>query len=165
MSSRPRSYNRFFLKFAFAGALAAAIGYGVFRVLGKSGSPHASLRAVPSGSSFVKSAEGGSRRHHLNSSARVNRSEKNLSKTRRVSVPKVSSAIPRGKVRWIPGLRVREQRIINMMQKGKQLRMSELVRRFKNVTERTLRRDMDRLVRMGRVKKVGTTRATTYVKL
>ncbi len=69
------------------------------------------------------------------------------------------------KVSWLPGLRVREQRILDVMPLNKPVTMSDVAKFFPDVTARTLRRDMDRLVDKGRVKKTGSTRATTYVRM
>lgn len=170
MSNRSRANSLFFLKFAFAGAAAAALGYGVLRVLVNNDLKRSIQKAVPlklrgsfGSDSFRKEL---SRSHHLKpveiqaASARVGVSHARVSK-KEIFAHQTS----KDKVKWIPGLRVREQKIIDMMPKRKPVRMSSFVHHFKNVTERTLRRDLDRLVRKGRVKRVGTTRATTYVKL
>lgn len=69
------------------------------------------------------------------------------------------------KVEWIPNLRVREKKILDIMPSGKEVCMTDVQKHFPDVTARTLRRDMERLVQKGRVLKSGTTRATTYRKV
>ena len=71
---------------------------------------------------------------------------------------------PRGKVTWLQGLRVREKKILDMMPLKKPVRMSDISKWFPSVTKRTLRRDMDRLLSKGYVKKAGSTRGTIYIK-
>ena len=72
---------------------------------------------------------------------------------------------PKGTVTWIPALRVREQKILNSMGVGERVTMSDITRMFPDVTRRTLRRDMDRLVEKGRVQRTGATRSTSYVRV
>ncbi|NLT44896.1 MAG: DeoR family transcriptional regulator [Thermotogaceae bacterium] len=69
------------------------------------------------------------------------------------------------KVEWIPNLRVREKKILSIIPSNKDVSMSDVQDHFPDVTVRTLRRDMERLVQKGRVLKSGTTRATTYRKV
>jgi len=70
---------------------------------------------------------------------------------------------PKGKLNWIGRLRAREQKILSVMPRKKPITMAEISRKFPHLTPRTLRRDMDHLVKKGRIKKTGSTRSTTYI--
>ncbi len=146
-----------------AGGVIVAASYGLYRFLTESETNRLSrgkFQRKPSGDF--------SRTFHRKSE--VDEVSSQLQAKRRISTDKSVQAIKRSNVskktvEWIPGLRVREQRILDLMERGKPARLSELSPRFKNVTDRTLRRDMERLIKKGKVKRVGTTRSTTYVKL
>ena len=58
----------------------------------------------------------------------------------------------------------RIRKILGLASEKKRFSLSDIRHRFPKVTERTLRRDMEKLVRDGRLAKEGTTRSTIYVK-
>lgn len=154
MEDSSSSENHSPLRYAFTVAAAAVVGYTLFRFL-KSGS-----RSGDQHDRYEPSSEHSSRpsakhtEHQPISSVR----KANISRPKKTSFPKK-------KVQWIPGLRVREQKILNLMPSGKPTQMSEVAKHFKNVTDRTLRRDFKRLIKKGRIRRTGTTRSTTYVKV
>lgn len=84
---------------------------------------------------------------------------------RKESSDGASPASSAAQVEWIPNLRVREQKILDKMPAKVPVSMADIKRHFPDVTKRTLRRDLDRLIEKGRVKKTGSTRSTTYLKV
>jgi hypothetical protein len=61
-----------------------------------------------------------------------------------------------------PNLSMRKQKIMEIITKNKSLTVPELSDRFPEVSDRTLRRDMNALEDMGLVKRHGSTKATEY---
>lgn len=58
----------------------------------------------------------------------------------------------------------RIKKLVSIINEKKQFNLSEIRYRFPSVTERTLRRDLDKLERDGKVVKQGNTRSTIYLK-
>lgn len=157
MANQNNRTSPFSLRYIAAGAVVAALGWGLWRLIGN--------RKDRRGRIVCNSSD------NKGSNRGAQLSDKLLAKKlSRASLAGSSGAghqvkAPKNSVKWIPGLRVREQKILDVISHGKTVRMSDVVHHFKDVTERTLRRDMDRLVRKGRVKRLGTTRSTTYIKV
>ncbi|MDD3662097.1 MAG: hypothetical protein PHG63_03465 [Candidatus Dojkabacteria bacterium] len=150
MSRRYSKRHSSVLPWFFAVAAGVSAGYFLLRSLNK---PSNSTR---------RSAD----RRKISLGSQPSYSVRRTGTSSRVSGSRVDSVPSDSRsVSWIPGLRVREQRILNAMPLKKEVRMAEIIRHFPNVTVRTLRRDMDRLISKRKVRKAGTTRSTTYVKV
>ncbi len=61
-----------------------------------------------------------------------------------------------------PNLSIRKQKIMEIITKNQSLTVPELSDRFPEVSDRTLRRDMNALEDMGLVERYGSTKATEY---
>ncbi len=59
-------------------------------------------------------------------------------------------------------LSVRQKKILDYMENSKRVDMSEIVRLIPDVSERTLRRDMDVLENLNKVRQIGKTRDSYY---
>ena len=59
-------------------------------------------------------------------------------------------------------LSFREQKILNILKGSKIIEMKDLQRAIKGVTERTLRRDLLQLQKVGLIKKIGNTKSVKY---
>lgn len=62
----------------------------------------------------------------------------------------------------IAGANDRQNNILSIIKDKRKLNMTELAQNFKEVTQRTLRRDMEKLESLGIVKQVGRTRDSHY---
>lgn len=58
----------------------------------------------------------------------------------------------------------RIKKLVSIINEKESFSLSDIRHRFPSVTQRTLRRDMDKLERDGKVVKKGSTRSTIYVK-
>jgi predicted HTH transcriptional regulator len=58
----------------------------------------------------------------------------------------------------------RIKKLVQIINEKESFSLSEIRHRFPSVTQRTLRRDMDKLERDGKVTKKGSTRSTIYIK-
>jgi methyl-accepting chemotaxis protein len=62
----------------------------------------------------------------------------------------------------IAGLNERQNELLSIVKEKRKMNMMELANEFKNVTQRTLRRDMEKLEALGKVQQVGRTRDSFY---
>ncbi|HVX92498.1 MAG TPA: DeoR family transcriptional regulator [Candidatus Dojkabacteria bacterium] len=58
---------------------------------------------------------------------------------------------------------IRQKKLFDYIKKNKSLVMSEALDEFKDINERTLRRDLVAMVKKGLIKKYGSTKSTKYV--
>jgi hypothetical protein len=158
--AKKKSFAGSFVSTAAAAAVAASVGYLVYKtVSSKSSVPSKGRKKDSAKSSLSGRAVKGSRPKGSIS----RRKEPPAPNTKGKDAAKKDR--PQPKVEWIPNLRVREKKILNVIPSGKDVSMSDVQKHFPDVTVRTIRRDMERLVQKGRVSKSGTTRATTYRKV
>jgi len=89
----------------------------------------------------------------------VKRNIKNESKNVKKEVQKAASK----KVEEVKSnLSPRQKEMLELVQKNVETGMSELSKQFKDVTPRTLRRDLTDLVEKGLIEKMGSTKSTSY---
>lgn len=119
------------------GAAAAAVGYALFR----------DNRKSMGGENYEDSRKG------------------NLSKS---SKPKKATRFSRNRKKGRPSgtgsQTIRIKKMLLIVNEKKEFSLSQIRYRFPSVTERTLRRDLDKLERDGKVIKKGNTRSTIYLK-
>ena len=139
--AKSKSFGKSLLSAAAFAAVVASVSYVTYRALTSSRDSDMSKRRRPKGSISRRKAR---------SSGNVRSSDGDS---------------PALQVEWIPNLRVREQKILNMMPAKQEISMTDIKKHFPDVTKRTLRRDLDRLAEKGRVRKAGSTRSTTYLKV
>ena len=154
MEKERDSDTGFPFKYLFTAAAAAVVGYGVYRL----------VRGKDKRSVLSRSGKATSRgtEHSLN---KQQAEHSKVSSAHTIPSKKNHHRLLKKHVSWIPGLRVREQKILHAMPAGKPVRMSDIALQFKDVTDRTLRRDFNQLLRKGRIRRTGTTRSTTYVRV
>jgi len=61
------------------------------------------------------------------------------------------------------GFNSRQSKLLNFIKEGKQVSMKEINSKFDDVTQRTLRRDLDKLENEGFITQQGATRNSVYI--
>jgi predicted HTH transcriptional regulator len=69
------------------------------------------------------------------------------------------------KLKRIGGLNVRQQKVLDLLKEKKNITVEDILSNIKGVSERTLRRDMNKLESLGVSKKQGTTKGSKYIYL
>lgn len=81
------------------------------------------------------------------------------SKVEKPSPPKVDQPLTEKKY---SNLNERQQKILKEVKNQKKVKSSEIRNQFKNINERTLRRDFDKLEKLGIVRQLGKTKDSFY---
>ncbi|GEM_PF-1177007 len=86
-------------------------------------------------------------------------SEKSKQVTRKAPVKSKKKNVKKD----VDALTQRQRRVLTSLRRKGSITVGELVKNMKNVSERTLRRDMNKLASLGFCKKQGSTKGTKYI--